>query len=115
MRSDESGMAGGCERTSAGEAPGGSGRTSAGEAPAGRLVAPWRQGLILVWKFLGRGRSRPAWGAMKMVGFPWDFSETPASWQRAAPALGQHTEEILSGLGYGREDIAKLREEGVIR
>jgi crotonobetainyl-CoA:carnitine CoA-transferase CaiB-like acyl-CoA transferase len=52
---------------------------------------------------------------MKMVGFPWDFSETPASWQREAPTLGQHTEEILSGLGYGREDIAKFREEGVIQ
>jgi crotonobetainyl-CoA:carnitine CoA-transferase CaiB-like acyl-CoA transferase len=57
----------------------------------------------------------PAWGRMKMVGFPWDFSETPASWQREAPTLGQHTEEILSGLGYGREDIAKFREEGVIQ
>ena len=51
---------------------------------------------------------------MKMVGFPWDFSETPASWQREAPALGQHTEEILLQLGYRRDDIAKLRTEGVI-
>jgi crotonobetainyl-CoA:carnitine CoA-transferase CaiB-like acyl-CoA transferase len=57
----------------------------------------------------------PAWGRLKMVGFPWDFSETPASWQREAPTLGQHTEEILSGLGYGRDDIAKFREEGVIQ
>jgi crotonobetainyl-CoA:carnitine CoA-transferase CaiB-like acyl-CoA transferase len=57
----------------------------------------------------------PMWGRTKMVGFPWDFSETPASVQREAPALGQHTEEILSGLGYGKDVIAKFREEGVIQ
>ncbi|MBP1697880.1 MAG: putative acyl-CoA transferase/carnitine dehydratase, partial [Deltaproteobacteria bacterium] len=57
----------------------------------------------------------PIWGGTKMVGFPWDFSETPASVQREAPALGQHTEEILSGLGYGKDVIAKFREEGVIQ
>jgi len=57
----------------------------------------------------------PVWGKTKMTGFPWDFSETPASWRREAPAFGQHTEEILSELGYSRNDIAKLREEGVIQ
>jgi crotonobetainyl-CoA:carnitine CoA-transferase CaiB-like acyl-CoA transferase len=57
----------------------------------------------------------PMCGRMKMVGFPWDFSETPASVQREAPALGQHTEEVLSALGYGKEVITKLREEGVIQ
>jgi CoA:oxalate CoA-transferase len=55
----------------------------------------------------------PEWGKIKMTGFPWDFSETPASWRRPAPGFGQHTEEILSGLGYTREEIARLKEEGV--
>jgi crotonobetainyl-CoA:carnitine CoA-transferase CaiB-like acyl-CoA transferase len=50
-----------------------------------------------------------------MTGFPWDFSDTPASWRREAPAFGQHTEEILSELGYSRNDIAKLREKGAIQ
>jgi crotonobetainyl-CoA:carnitine CoA-transferase CaiB-like acyl-CoA transferase len=49
-----------------------------------------------------------------MVGFPWDFSGTPAGWQREAPEFGQHTEEILLELGYTWEDIAKLKEEEVI-
>ena len=57
----------------------------------------------------------PAWGKIKMTGFPWDFSDTPASWRREAPAFGQHTEEILSELGYSGNDIAKLREKGAIQ
>ena len=49
-----------------------------------------------------------------MVGFPWDFSETPASWRREAPAFGQHSEEILLELGYNKDDIAHLKGERVI-
>jgi len=56
----------------------------------------------------------PTWGRIKMVGFPWDFSETPASWRREAPEFGQHTEEILLEMGYTWEDIARLKEEEVI-
>lgn len=56
----------------------------------------------------------PAWGKTKMVGFPWDFSDTPAAWQREAPGFGQHTEEILLGLGYNRDDINDLKDKGVI-
>jgi crotonobetainyl-CoA:carnitine CoA-transferase CaiB-like acyl-CoA transferase len=55
----------------------------------------------------------PVWGRIKMVGFPWDFSETPAEWQREAPEFGQHSEEILLELGYTWEDIAKLKEEEI--
>ena len=56
----------------------------------------------------------PDWGTIKMVGFPWNFSETPAAWQRRAPGLGEHTEEILLELGYTREAIAGLKKEEVI-
>jgi len=56
----------------------------------------------------------PDWGNIKMTGFPWDFSDTPASWRQKAPAFGQHTGEILSELGYTEEGIADLRKEGVI-
>lgn len=58
--------------------------------------------------------SHPAWGKTKMVGFPWDFSDTPASWRREAPAFGQHTGEILLELGYPEEEISDLRAKGII-
>ena len=54
------------------------------------------------------------WGETKMVGFPWDFSDTPASIQRKAPGFGQHTEEILLELGYSKDRIAGIREEGFV-
>ena len=56
----------------------------------------------------------PTWGRIKMVGFPWDFSETPASWRREAPEFGQHTEQILQEMGYGWEDITRFKEEEAI-
>lgn len=56
----------------------------------------------------------PAHGLTRMMGFPWDLSETPASWQRGAPKLGEHTDEVLLESGYSREDLAKFREDGVI-
>jgi len=56
----------------------------------------------------------PVLGRTKMVGFPWDFSQTPASVRREAPEFGQHTEEILLELGYTWDDISKLRDEKAI-
>lgn len=47
----------------------------------------------------------PEFGKIKMVGFPWDFSDTPARWRRSAPKHGEHTEEILEELGYSKEEI----------
>ena len=38
----------------------------------------------------------PDVGALKMLGIPFKFSDTPASVRRAPPVLGQHTEEMLA-------------------
>ena len=56
----------------------------------------------------------PVLGETRMVGFPWDFSGTPASVRREAPELGQHTEEILLEMGYSWDDISQLKDETVI-
>jgi crotonobetainyl-CoA:carnitine CoA-transferase CaiB-like acyl-CoA transferase len=56
----------------------------------------------------------PEWGRVRQVGFPWDFSGTPAEWRKQAPKLGEHTEEILLELGYRREVIAQLKASGAI-
>jgi crotonobetainyl-CoA:carnitine CoA-transferase CaiB-like acyl-CoA transferase len=31
-----------------------------------------------------------------------------------APELGQHSEEILAELGYRAQDIAQMKEQGII-
>jgi crotonobetainyl-CoA:carnitine CoA-transferase CaiB-like acyl-CoA transferase len=58
--------------------------------------------------------SHPLAGPMQVVGFPWHFSETPATAAAAAPELGQHTEEILLDAGYTWEQITSLREAKAI-
>jgi crotonobetainyl-CoA:carnitine CoA-transferase CaiB-like acyl-CoA transferase len=45
---------------------------------------------------------------------PVELSETPGTYRRPAPLLGEHTDAILQSLGYGATEIAALREEGVI-
>ena len=57
----------------------------------------------------------PAFGTTQYVGIPVGLSETPGSVREPAPELGQHTEIVLNGLlGYDWEEIAGLRERGVI-
>jgi formyl-CoA transferase len=54
-------------------------------------------------------------GTVRMVGPPLQMSETPLQVQGPSPALSQHTDEILSSLGYSSDEIASLRQTGAIR
>ena len=57
----------------------------------------------------------PKHGKVKLLRTPVEFSETPAVVDKPGPELGQHTEEVLHGIGYSQEKIEELREQGVIR
>jgi alpha-methylacyl-CoA racemase len=59
---------------------------------------------------------QPEMGEVKQLGFPIKLSRTPASIERPAPALGEHTVEVLreSG-GYSDEEIQALEESGAAK
>ena len=50
---------------------------------------------------------------MKVHGTPWKFSKTPANIKRA-PKLGEHNTEILSGLGYNKDEIEGFKDDKII-
>jgi CoA:oxalate CoA-transferase len=54
-------------------------------------------------------------GRVRVSGVPIDFEKSPGQIRRAAPTLGEHTEEILREYGYDEQKIAELREAGIIR
>jgi crotonobetainyl-CoA:carnitine CoA-transferase CaiB-like acyl-CoA transferase len=51
---------------------------------------------------------------VKTLANPVHFSETPPSYDRHPPLLGEHNDEILLELGYYQEDIEELRKNGVV-
>ncbi len=53
-------------------------------------------------------------GMVRSIGNPVHLSQTPVSYRRSPPLLGEHNVEILSSLGYSQEEIRALEAEGVI-
>jgi len=53
-------------------------------------------------------------GTVQQVGVGPKFSATPGSVRSTAPRPGEHTDEVLRALGRDAEQIAALREEGVV-
>ena len=56
----------------------------------------------------------PDVGPTKQMGLPVRFSRTPAKVWGPSPAHGQHTDEVLVELGLSSQEIAGLRERGII-
>ena len=58
---------------------------------------------------------QPEIGEVRQVGFPIKLSRTPAAVERHAPALGEHTQEVLSEAGYSDQEIRALEESGAVK
>jgi crotonobetainyl-CoA:carnitine CoA-transferase CaiB-like acyl-CoA transferase len=56
----------------------------------------------------------PTEGHVKTPGFPMKFSKTPATVERGAPLVGEHTDEILRQAGFSEEQIGRLVASGAI-
>lgn len=52
--------------------------------------------------------------SVKVIANPVKLSATPPDYRSAAPVLGQHTESVLSGLGYSEAEIAAMRQGGIV-
>ena len=57
----------------------------------------------------------PVAGAMKTLGFPAKFSETPGQFKSPAPLLGQHNKEVLEELGYSIDEIESFMTNSVLK
>jgi crotonobetainyl-CoA:carnitine CoA-transferase CaiB-like acyl-CoA transferase len=58
--------------------------------------------------------THPGVGGMRMLGVPINFSKMPNRAQRPAPALGEHTQEVLHSLGYTPDQVEELKRAKVI-
>jgi crotonobetainyl-CoA:carnitine CoA-transferase CaiB-like acyl-CoA transferase len=56
----------------------------------------------------------PTEGRVKQVGIAIKLSETPGTVKTLSPILGEHTDEILTALGYNKQKINQLFQDGVI-
>ena len=56
----------------------------------------------------------PVLGAVRQVGLPFRLSATPATIRTAPPLLGEHTDAVLSELGYAPSDTETLRRLGAV-
>ena len=54
-------------------------------------------------------------GVVKQVGIPIHLSETPGRVRHAGSVTGQHTAEVLAGLGYAAADIEDLVRRAVVQ
>ena len=53
-------------------------------------------------------------GDVRLFGLTAQLSKTPGAITTPPPRLGEHTAELLAGLGYSREDIAALKAKGIV-
>jgi len=58
--------------------------------------------------------NHPNHGIVRMLGFPMKLKDTPCQVRLPAPALGEHSDAVLTELGYTASQRQALRDQGVI-
>jgi crotonobetainyl-CoA:carnitine CoA-transferase CaiB-like acyl-CoA transferase len=58
--------------------------------------------------------SHAVYGDLQQIGAFWDFGNLPLSLQRPPPALGQHTRQVLEGLGFTGSELERLASAGLV-
>ena len=71
------------------------------------FASPWAAGRTVELE-------HPRLGAIRQVAPPFELAATPATVRLPPPLLGEHTDEILSEIGVGREEVARLRSISVV-
>lgn len=86
------------------------------EVPAGRIYSA--ADIAADPHFAARGMIQEVvagdGGPLKVPGVIPVLSETPGAIRSPAPKLGEHTDEVLSAIGYSSEDISRLRERKIV-
>lgn len=75
---------------------------------------PNKKSLTLNLKAMVLEHHHPTGRHRRWLGFPLRLTETPVDIHLSAPALGEHTEALHTGLGYSPERIATLRRDQVL-
>ena len=57
---------------------------------------------------------QPGVGTVRQMGVPVRLERNPGEVRGPSPEIGEHTNEILTSLGFSTQDITSLRNEGVI-
>ncbi|HZM34626.1 MAG TPA: CaiB/BaiF CoA-transferase family protein [Burkholderiales bacterium] len=86
------------------------------EVPAGRIYSA--ADIAADPHFAARGMIQEVvagdGGPLKVPGVIPVLSKTPGAIRSPAPKLGEHTDEVLSAIGYSSEDISRLRERKIV-
>jgi formyl-CoA transferase len=85
------------------------------EVPSGRIYSI--ADIVADMHYQARGmieRHKLGGAELLLPGMVPKLSKTPGETRWIGPRLGEHTDEVLGGVGYGGEEIAAMRRRGVI-